>query len=82
MHVLFLQIFILISTNVLFINLPGAPGDDDGSARSGAVYVIVLGQDGDVVSNQKISRLSGQLTAEFTNYGTIAYHYLATRKIT
>lgn len=37
----------------------GAPGDDDGAADSGAVWVLFLNSDGSVKSQQKISQTEG-----------------------
>jgi len=37
----------------------GAPGDDDGAAGAGAVWVLSLAVDGSVVAQQKISATSG-----------------------
>jgi hypothetical protein len=39
----------------------GAPGDDDGSADTGAAWVVFLRQDGGVLTEQKISALEGGL---------------------
>jgi hypothetical protein len=41
----------------------GAPGDDDGAGDAGAVYILFLSSTGNVLSQRKISRLSGGLTA-------------------
>ena len=41
----------------------GAPGDDDGAGGAGAVYILFLNSSGSVIAQQKISRLSGGLTA-------------------
>lgn len=41
----------------------GAPGDDDGAGNAGAVYILFLSSSGTVMSQQKISKLSGGLTA-------------------
>jgi len=40
----------------------GAVGDDDGGSNAGAVYVLLLGSGGTVLSHQKISMTSGGFT--------------------
>ncbi len=41
----------------------GAPGDDDGAGAAGAVYILFLNTSGQVIAQQKISRLFGGLTS-------------------
>ncbi|MEM9041320.1 MAG: FG-GAP-like repeat-containing protein, partial [Actinomycetota bacterium] len=46
----------------------GADQDDDGDTNTGAVYLVTLGTDGTVLSEQKLSDTSGGLTGPFNGF--------------